>query len=214
MSRIKDFIFGLSKSTKITLISCGCFILLTLVILIFFVLCPITPSEKAIASFGREGLVYQEDDDMIVTTTAVTTVATDTVTTVTTVTSVSVTTPETFTQMTFNTMNGVLPGGYLQTGEFGENNSNNVTTTLPVQTEETTTEPTESETTPPVQDEPATEAPTELPTSAVIISPTEPQTEAPTSAPATEAVTDPPATEPPPPAPTSPPEEANAVQTE
>ena len=47
---------GLNKSTKVTLLSCASFIVLTMLILIFFVMFPITPSEKIMASIGRENV--------------------------------------------------------------------------------------------------------------------------------------------------------------
>ncbi len=57
MSSKSGFIAGLSKSTKITVCSCIGFVLLTSVILVFFVLFPITPSEKIMASIGRENVI-------------------------------------------------------------------------------------------------------------------------------------------------------------
>lgn len=90
MSRIKDFFLSLNKSTKLTILSCGCFIVMTLIILCIFVFCPITPSEKAISSLGREGLVYQESDVEPVTTVSTTTTtgtATQSVTTTSNTTS-------------------------------------------------------------------------------------------------------------------------------
>lgn len=57
MNSKSGFIAGLNKSTKITVCSCIGFVLLTCLILIFFVLFPITPSEKIMASIGRENVV-------------------------------------------------------------------------------------------------------------------------------------------------------------
>lgn len=79
MESIKNFFRGLSRSTKITLISCASFLLLTLIILLFFVLFPITPSEKIITGLGRSGIISTEnggdgDEDNVVVT-AVTTTA-------------------------------------------------------------------------------------------------------------------------------------------
>ena len=51
------FIAELNKSTKITVCSCIGFILLTCIILVFFVMFPITPSEKIMASIGRENVI-------------------------------------------------------------------------------------------------------------------------------------------------------------
>ncbi len=203
MSRIKEFFFGLSKSTKITLISCGGFVLLTLVILLFFVLFPITPTEKAIAKFGREGLYYQDGEDAAVTTTTSTAV-TGTATVTTTQTSVTVTTDE---MQTFTTPTGFFFGGNIQTGNEGETYRPNETTTETVapQEPEPTTEPPElpiEEVTDPVPTSPVeivttappTEPPTAPPTEAPTEAPTPAPTEAPTEAP-TPAPTDPPAAE-------------------
>ncbi len=54
MSKVRNFFASLNKSTKITLISCGCFVALTVVILGFFVLFPISPSETIQQKYGRE----------------------------------------------------------------------------------------------------------------------------------------------------------------
>lgn len=60
MYKLKEFFGNLSKSTKLTVFSCGIFILLTFVILLFFVMFPITPSEKVISGMGRAGLVNSD----------------------------------------------------------------------------------------------------------------------------------------------------------
>lgn len=56
MNKNTKFSGGLHKSTKITLLSCVSFIILTMIILAFFILFPITPSERIIASIGRENI--------------------------------------------------------------------------------------------------------------------------------------------------------------
>ncbi|MDE7364369.1 MAG: hypothetical protein K2N27_05715 [Ruminococcus sp.] len=56
MNKNTKFSGGLHKSTKITLLSCVSFIILTMIILVFFILFPITPSERIIASIGRENI--------------------------------------------------------------------------------------------------------------------------------------------------------------
>lgn len=56
MKKNSDMTSGLNKSTKVTLVSCASFIALTMLILIFFVMFPITPSEKIMASIGRENV--------------------------------------------------------------------------------------------------------------------------------------------------------------
>lgn len=57
MSNKSRFISNLNQSTKVTMISCFGFVLLTAVILVIFILFPITPSEKVHASIGRENVV-------------------------------------------------------------------------------------------------------------------------------------------------------------
>lgn len=54
MSKVRDFFASLNKSTKITLISCGCFIALTVVILGFFIMFPISPGDTVQEKYGRE----------------------------------------------------------------------------------------------------------------------------------------------------------------
>ena len=73
MSKGNGFFSNLKKSTKITLISCGCFIALSAAILFFFVMFPITPSEKVISAFGRETIYKKDTAGTTVTTTVITT---------------------------------------------------------------------------------------------------------------------------------------------
>ncbi len=56
MEKVKSFFNGLQRSTVITLISCVCFVLMTFVILMFFMLFPITPSERVADRLGRESV--------------------------------------------------------------------------------------------------------------------------------------------------------------
>lgn len=56
MKKNNGFLSSLQKSTKVTLLSCMSFIALTLLILIFFIFFPITPSERIMASIGRENV--------------------------------------------------------------------------------------------------------------------------------------------------------------
>lgn len=63
MDFLKKFYSGLNKSTKITLISCGSFLLLTILILLFFVLFPIKPSERVISGLGRGGVISADKND-------------------------------------------------------------------------------------------------------------------------------------------------------
>lgn len=60
MTRIREFFVNLKKSTKITIISCGCFIALTFFILCFFIMFPITPSDRVLKALGRESVSRQE----------------------------------------------------------------------------------------------------------------------------------------------------------
>ncbi|MBQ8296804.1 MAG: hypothetical protein IJX77_03375 [Ruminococcus sp.] len=205
MSKIKEFFLGLSKSTRMTLISCGCFVLLTFLILIFFVMFPITPSEKAIAKIGREGLVYQDGDENVTVTTTVTTTTNTVTTTQTTTTTVSET------RITYTTMGGFFSEGYINTGTVGEDYYESSTETVQPEPEY----PYEPETPYEPATEPASEEATAVPTSPVEIV-TQPPQEAtdpvpePTEPPA--AATDPPAPEPtapPAPAPTDPPAAQN-----
>ncbi len=52
---MKKFFASLSHSAKITLITCGCFVMLTMLILIFLMLCPI--QESSSANYVNESLV-------------------------------------------------------------------------------------------------------------------------------------------------------------
>lgn len=72
MSKGNGFFSNLKKSTRITLISCGSFIALSAAILFFFVMFPITPSEKIISSIGRESISKKEDTVTTVTSTTTT----------------------------------------------------------------------------------------------------------------------------------------------
>lgn len=194
MNRIKEFYLGLTKSTRITLISCGCFVLLTFVILLFFVLFPITPSETAIAKISREGLVYQDGSSQPVVTTVVTTTDVGALTTEAVQTSVTTSsTPK----MTFTTRGGYLSEGYIPTGEVGETYTETTTETAQPATEapqEATEAPTEAPTEVPTAnvqiptDPPAGTGPVEIPTMPPLVTqvPTQPPTNPP-------AETDPPA---------------------
>lgn len=77
MKKNKGFFGSLQKSTKVTLLSCISFIALTLLILIFFILFPITPSERIMASIGRENMYNNNPQNVTpVVTSAVTTAST------------------------------------------------------------------------------------------------------------------------------------------
>ena len=63
MNRFSDNSNGLKKSTKVTMLSCGSFVVLTLLILGFFILFPITPSEKIISNIGRGENISQDNNN-------------------------------------------------------------------------------------------------------------------------------------------------------
>ena len=76
----KSFI-RLKKSTVITMVSCGSFVLMTFLGLLFFVKFPIKPSEKIISSMGRQGIYRRNisySTDIPATTTQTTLSVTDT----------------------------------------------------------------------------------------------------------------------------------------
>ena len=121
MSKIISFFSGLKKSTRITLISCGFFILLTFIILMFFIFFPITPSEKIMANIGREAVSRNEGSaDPLLTAMpgVVTTSSTDesaVTTKITTTSSVRTTSRTSFT-IHVTTGSGFLWGGNIPTG--------------------------------------------------------------------------------------------------
>lgn len=134
MSKIKDFFIGLNKSTKMTMLSCGCFVVLTLVILCFFMMFPITPSDRAISSLGREGLVYNNGntDEPVVTTTSVTVAEGTGTTTKTTTTHTSM---SGFIGADVTTLgSGYLSGNLIPTGTY-------VYEPMPIETTTTTIAP-------------------------------------------------------------------------
>ena len=71
MNKISEFINGLKKSTKITLLSCGSFVVLTLLILVFFIAFPITPSEKVMSNIGRGENIFKQGEEIQTSTTVV-----------------------------------------------------------------------------------------------------------------------------------------------
>ena len=118
---MKEFFANLKKSTRITMISCGGFIALTLLILVFFVMFPINPSEKVIASFGRESVSRgsgETETADTVTTTAVS-AQTSAVRTVTT-TKADPDVTRTNYVITVTTGAGFYTGGYITTGTYSD----------------------------------------------------------------------------------------------
>ena len=112
----KSYFSKLKKSTRITVISCGAFVGITMIILIFFVLNPITPSEKVIAGFGREN-ISRNNKTTDITTTAVTTTALEdvVVTKVSTTTTAPTTTHTDFT-ITVTSGSGFYVDNVIPTG--------------------------------------------------------------------------------------------------
>lgn len=57
MKKNKGFMKSLNRSTQVTLLSCASFIAMTVILLVFFSAFPITPSERIMASIGRENIL-------------------------------------------------------------------------------------------------------------------------------------------------------------
>ncbi|MBR1429857.1 hypothetical protein [Ruminococcus sp.] len=119
MSKGNGVFSNLKRSTKITLVSCGCFIALTALILLFFVMFPITPSEKVISSFGRES-IYKQDVTGTAVTTAVTTTVNDDIMVAkgSKTTTASRTTAKSYTTHRLTSGSGFYMDQRIPTGEF------------------------------------------------------------------------------------------------
>ncbi|MBR3760260.1 MAG: hypothetical protein IKK47_04635 [Ruminococcus sp.] len=210
MSKVRDFFTSLNKSTKITLISCGCFVALTVVILCFFVLFPISPNDTIQNKYGREAKATNNNGSAQTITTQP---SSDSEYIGSRGTAVSTTTVSTNTRrtrkfsVTVTTGEGFFSGGRIPTGSY-----ETITTTEPVEeptentseipTEDPSVNPTEPMTGTGIEDptEPITGSGTEDPTEPPLVEdPTDPPVEVPTDPP----TTPPPATDPP----TSPPPE-------
>ena len=198
MSKVRDFFTSLNKSTKITLISCGCFVALTVVILCFFVLFPISPSDTIQEKCGGETKASKNNESAQTVTTQP---ATDDeylisrgTTVSSTVTTTRVTRKKNF-SVTVTTGDGFFAGGRIPTGG------------TPYET--STTEPVEE----PI--EYPSEYPIEPPTGSGIEDPTEPMTgtgiEDPTEPPPVEEPTDQPPVEEPTDPPVEPPTDSPAL---
>ncbi len=121
MRKISESLGSLKKSTKITLMSCGSFVLMTALILCFFVMFPITPSEKMMSSLSREAVSTNANGDNIVTAmpsveTTVSGEETVTTTAKATTTKVTASTTRTNYTITITTGSGFLWGGAIPTG--------------------------------------------------------------------------------------------------
>lgn len=57
MKKNKGFMKSLNRSTQVTILSCASFIAMTVILLVFFSVFPITPSERIMASIGRENIL-------------------------------------------------------------------------------------------------------------------------------------------------------------
>lgn len=73
MNKLSEFMSGLKKSTKITLLSCGSFVVLTVLILVFFIAFPITPSEKVMSNIGRGENIFKQGEELQTSTSALST---------------------------------------------------------------------------------------------------------------------------------------------
>lgn len=121
MQKVRSFFSGLQRSTVITLISCACFIFMTLLILMFFVLFPITPSERVADRLGRESVFRSSPENNAVAaevTTDVNEPAAAYEQTVTTTAVSRVTTTHTEYTITITSGSGFLYSGYIPTGIY------------------------------------------------------------------------------------------------
>ncbi|MCM1314538.1 MAG: hypothetical protein NC040_08980 [Muribaculaceae bacterium] len=78
MKKKQGFFSRLKKSTIITMVSCGSFVVMTFLALLFFVKFPLKPSERIISSMGRQGIYKQNVSYSESTTTTQTTIETTT----------------------------------------------------------------------------------------------------------------------------------------
>ena len=119
MSKLSGFYEGLKKSTKITVLSCGSFVIMTLLILAFFIIFPITPSEKIMSNIGRGENMFQENGQPVQSgiPTVETTVSTAATTTVkTTTTKARTTRARTTFTINITTGSGFMWNGRIPTG--------------------------------------------------------------------------------------------------
>ena len=119
MSKLSGFYEGLKKSTKITVLSCGSFVIMTLLILAFFIIFPITPSEKIMSNIGRGENMFQENGQPVQSgiPTVETTVSTAAATTVkTTTTKARTTRARTTFTINITTGSGFMWNGRIPTG--------------------------------------------------------------------------------------------------
>lgn len=122
MGKNKGLFSKLKKSTIITMVSCGSFVVMTFLALLFFIKFPITPSEKIISSIGRESIYrHNSAESLAVTATAVTDTQTTTATSLQTTTAVQTTTVSATHSdfvITITTGKGFFTGGRIPTIEY------------------------------------------------------------------------------------------------
>ena len=116
MSKITGFYDSLKKSTKITVLSCGSFVVMTMIILSFFILFPITPSEKIMTNIGRGENMFQENGEPVQS--GVPTVETTVSTAPVTTTKVTTTKPHTTRARTTFTINITTGSGFSMNGRI------------------------------------------------------------------------------------------------
>ncbi len=116
MSKITGFYDSLKKSTKITVLSCGSFVVMTMIILAFFILFPITPSEKIMTNIGRGENMFQENGEPVQS--GVPTVETTVSTAPVTTTKVTTTKPHTTRARTTFTINITTGSGFSMNGRI------------------------------------------------------------------------------------------------
>ena len=143
MRKISESLGSLKKSTRITLMSCGSFVIMTALILCFFVMFPITPSERMMSSISREAVSTNANGDNLMTAmpsvettvsgeeTAVTTTAKATTTKVT------ASTTRTNYTITVTTGSGFLWGGAIPTGIMPNGNTQTTASDYPQESQET-----------------------------------------------------------------------------
>ena len=133
MSAIKGFFDSLKKSTKVTVLSCGSFVVLTMLILAFFMMFPITPSERVMDNIGRENVSHGDGQESVqsgvpgVETTVSTTKATKAVTT----SRVTSTRSRTSFTITITTGSGFMWNGRIPTGGIPGGNETTTTAAEP-----------------------------------------------------------------------------------
>lgn len=219
MSSKSGFMSNLNKSTRITIFSCLGFILLTGIILVFFIFFPITPSEKVMASIGRENVLNNGSNNspQSITPTVITTASSENKDTETTSTTTTGTTTTRTVKIRITTGSGFLWNGRIPTGGFsGDNSYTTVVGDPTVPTPDPsapiypqgTTPPVDSGTTPPVATTPSPD-----PNGGTVTPPEnnpEPPVETPQETPPETPVTPPPADIPEPPAETPAPPPADS----